>query len=962
MYRLTLAILLLVALALPVTAQDSLNVTFRYTPNENALRSFVPGSFNNWGNNSSGAISTTDESLLTEDTENGFSYQVIRLRVGGGAVSRSGVNGYAYKFHEQYSIGNPPWAWFTDPLNPLTVGANSDSFLEVTSPLIFQVFPAQNSVHQIDPPALIANIASIDSDPVNTSSSTITVNGQDPVPFGDFYEDERQLLLVPSLSDLGAEVTSGANTIRLDVVTTSGQTREQTITFNFIEAPEPVRAARPDGLHDGITVDPQNPGSVSFSMFAPGKRFVHLIGDHSNWEVDDAYLLNMHEVNADSVHFWITLDGLADGEYRFQYLVDGDIRIADLFSELVLDPNNDRFITEAVYPDMPQYPAGQTTGMVSVFEIGREPFNWQSNDYQRPPQDELIIYELLLRDFVEESTFEVLKDTLDYLDRLGINAIELMPVSNFDGNLSWGYNPNFHGALDKSYGTRESFKRFIDEAHSRGIAVILDVVYNHTQEASPLVALYGTDPATNRFLGPGHEFNVFRHLNHNDSYVRYWMDRTNRHWIENFRIDGYRFDLTKGFATNFNSTNYNGYNSQRIGNLKRMADAIWSYEPDAYVILEHFAADSEERELAHYRTDEPEINGMMFWQNMTTPFQEAAMGYVNPGANLSGIWYENRGWSVPNAISYMESHDEQWMMLKNLRFGNRSGDYDIRQLPTALERQQLAGAFFYMIPGPRMMWQFGELGYGGGPGECLKPGGGDGDCSATDPGRTAEKPIRWDYYADPDRYELYQVWSALINLRREHPVFHDVNTQVITTLNPSNYRQVQLIHDTMSATIAGNFGVTPRTASVLFPSTGTWYDYMSGEPFEVTSTTMSVEMAPGQFNIYTTEPLPVPDIIRATSVESGDAIQLPSQVQLYQNFPNPFNPSTTVRFDLPATASVSLSVYDVLGRQVAVLVDDTLPAGTHSVNFDAQQYSSGTYLIRLQTGSHMQTRTMMLIK
>jgi len=95
MYRLTLAILLLVALALPVTAQDSLNVTFRYTPNENALRSFVPGSFNNWGNNSSGAISTTDESLLTEDTENGFSYQVIRLRVGGGAVSRSGVNGYA---------------------------------------------------------------------------------------------------------------------------------------------------------------------------------------------------------------------------------------------------------------------------------------------------------------------------------------------------------------------------------------------------------------------------------------------------------------------------------------------------------------------------------------------------------------------------------------------------------------------------------------------------------------------------------------------------------------------------------------------------------------------------------------------------------------------------------------------------------------------------------------------------
>ncbi|MCH8523813.1 MAG: T9SS type A sorting domain-containing protein, partial [Balneolales bacterium] len=535
--------------------------------------------------------------------------------------------------------------------------------------------------------------------------------------------------------------------------------------------------------------------------------------------------------------------------------------------------------------------------------------------------------------------------------------------SNFDGNLSWGYNPNFHGALDKSYGTRESFKRFVDEAHSRGIAVILDVVYNHTQEKSPLVLLYGTNPAQNRFLGPGHEFNVFRHLNHNDPYIRYWLDRMNRYWIETYRIDGYRFDLTKGFATNFNSSNYHGYNSQRIGNLKRMADAVWEYDKSAYLILEHFAADSEERELAHYRTNEEGINGMMFWQGMTTGFQEVAMGWHGSNSNISNIWFRNRSWNVPNAIAYKESHDEQWMMFKNLNYGNSSGNYNIRELSTALQRQQMAGALFFMVPGPRMMWQFGELGYGGGDRECLKPGGDShGECLPTDPGRTSEKPIRWDYYDDPDRYELYQVWSALINLRRDHPVFHDVNTQVTTNLGANPFRQIRLVHDTMSAVIAANAGVTSTSASVQFPSTGTWYDYFSGESIDVTATTMSIQMAPGQFNIYTTEKLPTPDIIRATSAFSNDSEQLPKQVALHSNFPNPFNPTTTIRYDLPATMPVTVRVYDVLGRQIAVLVNGEMPAGSHTVSFEAGRLGSGTYIVRLEAGDMTQTRKMMLVK
>jgi glycosidase len=962
MHRFLSTVLILIGLVLPLAAQDSLNVTFRYSPNDNAIRSFVPGSFNNWGNNSAGRISVTDGSLLSVDAQKGFSFKVVRLRVGGGAITRAGVTGYAYKFHEQYNTSGDNWEWYSDPLNPLTVGTNNDSFIEVTHPIIFQVFPGNNSVQQIEAPSLIAHIGAISSDSIDVEASQIVVNDGTPVPFGDFYDTARQLLLVPSMTDLGVTLDNGANTYVINAVTASGATKQVSTTFNFIAAPEPTPLARPSGVRDGITVHADEPGRVTFSMFAPGKQFVYLIGDHSNWEVRDEYLLNIDEVRSDSVHFWITLDGLDNGVHRVQYLVDGDIRIADLFSELVLDPDLDRFITSSVYPNMPQYPVGQTTGMVSVFEVGRAPFQWQTTDYQRPAQDELVIYELLLRDFVEESTFDVLRDTLGYLERLGVNAIELMPVSNFDGNLSWGYNPNFHGALDKSYGTRESFKRFVDEAHSRGIAVILDVVYNHTQEKSPLVLLYGTNPAQNRFLGPGHEFNVFRHLNHNDPYIRYWLDRMNQYWIDTYRVDGYRFDLTKGFATNFNSTNYHGYNSQRIGNLKRMADAMWSFDQRAYIILEHFAADTEERELAHYRTGEEGINGMMLWKGMTTGFQEVAMGYQGTNSNISTIWFRNRNWTVPNAIAYKESHDEQWMMFKNLNYGNSSGDYSVRNLNTALERQQMAGALFFMVPGPRMMWQFGELGYGGGLRECLKPGGGNGECLASDPGRTSEKPIRWDYYNDPNRYELYQVWSALINLRREQPVFHDINTQVTLAFNPGALRQVRLVHDTMSAVIAANSGVTNMNANVQFPSTGTWYDYFTGQEIEVTSTSTTIPMVPGQFNIYTTQALTTPDIIRATSSFDGHDGQLPTQVMLHSNFPNPFNPTTSIRYDLPATMAVTMTVYDVLGRQVAILVNGEMPAGSHTVQFDASRLGSGTYLVRLQAGDMMQTRKMMLVK
>jgi len=959
-------------------AQDTVDVTFRYYPSENAVRSFVPGSFNEWGNNSDGRINTDDGSLLNVDEEYGFSYQVVELEVGGGSLSHEGASGYGYKFHEHYNQSGSEWQWFTDPLNPIAIGANDDSFIEVTHPLLFQVEPAANSVQRDDPPGIRANVAAMDDDPIDQEQSAIYINDEWVSSFEGFYETERQLLLVPTVTDLDAELAIGLNTIRIVAVTEEGETLDESISFTYIATPDVTEQQRPAGLEDGITYDEDDPSKVSFSVFAPGKEFVYLIGDHSDWQAQEEYLMKLDYARPDSAHFWITIDEFTPGEtYRFQYLVDGELRVADPFSELVLHPSLDQHISSSVYPDIPEYPSGQTTEIVSVIEPGREGYQWEVPDFERPEVDELVIYELLLRDFVEESTYDVLRDTLDYLDNLGVNVIELMPVQEFDGNLSWGYNPVFHGALDKSYGNREMFKQFIDEAHKRGMAVVLDVVYNHAHDNSPLIRMFGTSRSNNfedgnPLLGPGHAYNVFFHLNHDHAYIKYWLDRMNRYWLETYNIDGYRFDLTKGFASNVGGDDnplLDGPNEPRIVNLKRMYDAIRKYDQDAYIILEHFARGNEDQILADY--------GMLLWGNHNYNYSEGAMGYNEQGkSDMSGIYFGNRDFSNPHLVGYMESHDEQWLMRKMHNYGACSnapqggdvcdddpGDYNTRDLDTALQRMKLSGAFFFSIPGPKMVWQFGELGYGWGNRECLKPGdGSDGDCLPSDPGRTAEKPVRWEYYEEENRHRLYRSWSELIRLRNTSPAFTSRDTEFSSSLR-GDTKYITLEHNDMDVVIAGNFAVEERSLSIDFPRQGEWFDFVTGTSEQIDGVSADFDLAPGEFRIYTSRFVePAEENVFFPVGEDGFTT-IPDEFDLKPNFPNPFNPATQLTYEVPHEAGVTLTVYDILGREIATILDDPQHrAGTFTVTFDGSSYSSGVYIARLVSGSTSIIQKMTLVK
>nr|MCU0393113.1 alpha-amylase family glycosyl hydrolase [Thermoflexibacter sp.] len=304
----------------------------------------------------------------------------------------------------------------------------------------------------------------------------------------------------------------------------------------------------------------------------------YAIGDFNDWQVGIKSFMN---VTPDKNRFWLRLENLAPRkEYVFQYLIDGNIRIGDPYSEKILDPNNDRFIENTVYPDPTPYPTGKTTDLASVLQTGQIPYTWKNTNFKRPDPQDLVIYELHLRDFSTAHNYQAVLDSLDYLKRLGINAIQLMPIQEFEGNDSWGYNPIYYFAPDKYYGTKNMLKEFVDKAHEKGFAIILDMVLNHNFGQSPLVKMYW-DSKTNKpaegnpYFNPDatHPFNVGYDFNHESQAVKDLVKKVNQFWLTEYKIDGFRFDLSKGFTQKNNPNNesaWSAFDASRIATWKEL--------------------------------------------------------------------------------------------------------------------------------------------------------------------------------------------------------------------------------------------------------------------------------------------------------------------------------------------------------------------------------------------------------
>jgi 1,4-alpha-glucan branching enzyme len=693
-----------------------------------------------------------------------------------------------------------------------------------------------------------------------------------------------------------------------------------------VVGPSP-KANLPLGVRKGINYISDT--EVVLVLEAPGKKNAFVIGDFNDWNVLPKYQMNQ---TPDGEMFWYRLTDLTPGEeYIFQYLVDGSLRIGDPYADKVSDPFHDiEIIQQNRYPGLKPYPQGKTEFQATFLQTAQQEYRWKYLEYEKPAPEELVVYELLVRDFDERRTFKAVIERLDYLKDLGINAIELMPIKEFEGNLSWGYNPSFFFAVDKFYGTKNHLKELIDEAHKRNMVVILDMVLNHAFGKNPFVRLYndgdyGAPTLENPWLNreAKHPFNVGYDFNHESNYTKAFVDSVNNYWLTEYKVDGYRFDLSKGF-TQVNSGNNVGQWSQRdesrIAIWKNIYDQIKKNHPDAYVILEHFSDNSEERELADY--------GLMFWGNMNFDFREMAKG---GSRNFDWGYYETRGWSKNNLVGYMESHDEERTMWESLTWGQTS-PLNIRQLKNAVNRNQLLAAFFFAIPGPKMLWQFEEFGY---------------DLELNND-RLGIKPTRWEYLDDPERQRLWRLYKAMIELKNDFKAF---NKPQNTILNLSqNLKAIRLVDEDLQVVLFGNFGLTDlNNASLSFPNPGTWYNYFTGEEINVIGNSMTFRLRANEFMLFTNKKLPTPegDILMEdliTSIEKED-VDL-SEFNLY---PVPANSRLYVV--VPEQLLVSnFRIVDVTGRVVREGSSITLD---NILQLDIAEFKAGLYIFEIFDNHHV---------
>jgi len=729
-------------------------------------------------------------------------------------------------------------------------------------------------------------------------------------------------------------------------VTLAG-TGVKTKNFDVLINQTSVGAIMPAAYQDGITY--LSDTEAVLVLTAPGKDYIYVAGSFNNWQPNSTYAMKYDFTR--SKH-WITLSDLTPGQIEtYQYwVVDKTplgsalslVKVADPYSTLILDPNDDQYIPASTYPNLPAYPAGQKYA-VSVLHTNQVAYNWQVSNFNKPKKEDLVVYEVLLRDFDADRNFQDLIDKISYFKNLNINAIELMPVMEFEGNESWGYNTSFHLALDKYYGTKDKLKELVDVCHQNGIAVILDIALNHAFGQNSMVRMwndnrygdsYGEPTSENPYFNTvaKHTYSVGNDFNHQRASTQNYTKRVIKHWIEEFKIDGFRWDLTKGFTQNCTDTNYSctdSYQADRVAVLKSYADYSWSLDPNHYVIFEHLGSDAEEQEWANYKINEGK--GVMMWSEMWNSYKELANGTASSFDRMGNVAH---GFTEKRTLGYPESHDKDRIMYEMTTYGKTGAGYDIKDLNTALARMSALGAVTLTIPGPKMVWHFADLGMDDSIWLCSDGGtvnsdydGIPGDCKLS----TKPQP-QWseNWLGNPNRKQVYDDWSRIIQLKTQEAVFEGDYTIESGTLTPKIY----VFDDTLPSSglknvvILANFDVAAQNITPNFPYPGIWYDLMDetgSTSINVSNTSTTINLAAGAFKIYGN---------KASTLSVSDI-----EKKLFAIYPNPANSS----FKLNNTVN-DLKIYDMTGKMVKSF-NGNFQKG---FSFNVSNLNQGIYIIKIK--------------
>jgi 1,4-alpha-glucan branching enzyme len=577
---------------------------------------------------------------------------------------------------------------------------------------------------------------------------------------------------------------------------------------------DPLNAAHslqrpPQSLRGGVHPNLLADDSVTFVMHAPYKPFVALVGDFNGWNSRANALVSDGQGT-----WWTTVPHPGPTRYGYYVAVD------DQAHAWVGDP----YATELRWDDQ---------GAWAYLPAQAESFAWTDQKWRTPGLRDLIIYELNVRDFAGRwvanrpryGNFAATIELLDYLVELGVNAIELMPIQAFPGESSWGYNPVFYFAPAEVYGNSADFKHLVDCCHDRGLAVILDVAFNHAWGRHPYYQFYppmfGSDGAQLENWNP-----FFHHTpasvnmwggvdwNHFSSHTTRYFQDVVAHWLLEYHVDGFRFDWVAGvdydshdpYSAEFNP--YHGISAICWAARQARPDCIlvgeyWSLEgtnpaKTAARLVAETPMDACWNGTFHHTLDDI-LNQRWEWEKQDV--QRAVGGYRDEGFRRSD-----------QVINYTCSHDEVRLEHEVKYYTGRYIDIPDRMslAEVALAKAALGLVALFTAPGVPMLYAGQEFG--------------------EDAPRTIDfLPLHWEKIQQAAHAEHLEFVKRLVRLRHSHPClrgdhirFYDEDFAADKVLR---YERWDDRGDFV--VVALNFGHEAKRVSLELPHSGLWRDFVS---------------------------------------------------------------------------------------------------------------------------------------
>lgn len=544
--------------------------------------------------------------------------------------------------------------------------------------------------------------------------------------------------------------------------------------------------------------------NIEFQLFAPYNRGAALIGSFSDWEEipmekgDDGYFR--------------TQVALEDGEYHYKFRVQS--------RSWFLEP--DAWV-DIVDPYATDVDSPTQNGVVRIKDgqIIVDTYVWQNDDKPLPPDHELVIYEMHISDFsggeddpLERGKFRHVIEKLDYLCDLGVNAIEIMPVKEYPGDYSWGYNPRYFCAVESSYGGSDGLKRLIDECHGRGIRVILDGVYNHSEASCPLTQIdhdywyhhEPRDPDNN--WGP--EFNYEHYDDNLGTYpARKFIGDVVRFWIEEYHIDGIRYDAARQIAnydfmhwivqeTKQAAGSKPFYNiaehipeTTSITGLEGPMDGCW-HESFYHCVLAHICGDTFDLE------------------QLKDAIDGKRQGFLG----------------ATNLVNYLTNHDHNHVLAE-------LADRDIFD-EAAFKRVKLGAVLLMTAMGVPLIWmgeEFGEYKY-----KSIEP-----------------SKIEWPLLENELNQSLLNYYKGLLHLRKTNPALYGENVEFFHENPEARVLAYTRWNDEGSrVVVVANFSDQFLAGYAVpdFPADGTWHEWTGDYDVEMGDRTLITDLPEYEAKIF----------------------------------------------------------------------------------------------------------------